>query len=448
MSNSWRKRDNKPNPFLSAQAQESSDKTLAEISRVNPEFATQHRSNGSTSHRNPYVDDTLHDAQHEFGPDANTQFIADHKVKRSNHTKHQVVGDQNGYHVQSNGNSHPDHTHKHHSHSAHNQDGTSDAKSHSTHYAQGRVRDLQSAAEHKDTVTVRNDNPYHPSNFYTESDDRDTAKGLISNHRKYPKAVVPKKRGRHNGHRQHNGHSNGNEEDLEAADADMDEMEGFFQSIELNDGAANEEQQYHHDFCHQEFGHNEFQEEEEKTDDDASQDEHFRQFMADLDAESCSPRRSGSSNCIDGCERITPSNFETMKKGDIVSILMENLWTYYKVVSNERNGDDFVAKFESGFASKEESVFIKDGVISQFVTVWGEQTADQMAICRETSSTEHEVAVLDIVENGWVKLEEDGYSKLHLVVAYEASSGKALLKAMGSKVERTVDLNECAYRVL
>merc|ERR1719464_1347108 len=76
-----------------------------------------------------------------------------------------------------------------------------------------------------------------------------------------------------------------------------------------------------------------------------------------------------------------------MRAGDVVSMLMSNLWTYYRVVRVEENGGALVGKFESGFASAdpEESVYIKHGAISRFVTVWAEQTAApaQYTICRE-----------------------------------------------------------------
>jgi len=476
MSNTWRKRQNKPNPFLSSAAQESSERTLEEISHVNPEFArhrkptrsTPHTSTQSASH-NPYVDHSLYDAQHEYGPDANSRFMADHGVDsrraphpypngndsiRSNghHTKRHMVSDSNGHSVHSNDNV------SHYNHQAHGGDINQDANGAKSHYAHGKLADLQSRQD-EHTVTVKDDNPYHPSNFYKE--DKETASKLIKHHRKHPKARVPHKNRNHrapnpnhpippNGYHDHNAnnvHNVNNEHHVDVHPNDMDEMESFFESIE-----AHPNDSPHDAFADVVDGMECLDMEpmhsaEEMDDDEGS--EHFREFMADPDAQSPqSPRSSGDSNCIEGCERITPSNFHTMRTGDVVSILMENLWTYYKVVSNERNGDDFVAKFESGFASKEESVFIKDGVISKFITVWGEQSADAVAICREIEGNENEEEQggREVVENGWIKLEEDG--KLHLVVAYEASSGVALLKAMGSNAERSVDLNKCAYKML
>jgi len=312
------------------------------------------------------------------------------------------------------------------------------------------------------TVTVKDDNPYHPSNFYKEKEDRDTAKQLIQSHRKYPKATVPTRKGHHHQHKKPNGHYHDDEQN-EVDDGVLDEMDAFFETVEADGGhdpqAVFENGTYGHfvDGVSAMDAGDEYGQIEQFSDEDEMDEvsDHFRQFMADPDSQcpqSPDSQRSsgggGDSNCIEGCERITPSNFHTMRSGDLVSILMENLWTYYKVVSNERNGDDYVAKFESGFASKEESVYIKGGVISKYVTVWGEQTDDQIAICREIGGNDDDEQenALDIVENGWVKMEDDG--KLHLVVAYEPSSGIALLRAMGSNKERTADLNKCTYKVL
>lgn len=273
---------------------------------------------------------------------------------------------------------------------------------------------------------------------------------------------------RQNGHCNHSQNEHANNVDVDV-DGVLDEMDAFFETVEA-DGVHHDEHavfengNYGHFVdgvsamaAGDEMGHIEHFTDEEDVEEDEMDEvsEHFRQFMVDPDTlcpqSPDSNRSSGGfgSNCIPGCERITPSNFHTLKRGDLVSVLMENLWTYYKVVSNERNGDDYVAKFESGFASKEESVYIKGGVISKYLTVWGEQTDDQIFICREIDGGNDEMKqnnALDIVENGWIKMEDDG--KLHLVVAYEPSSGVALLKAMGSNKERTVDLNNCAFKVL
>jgi len=481
MSNQWRKRQNETNPFLSSQAQESSEKTLEEIAQVNPEFAQrrQQRSNGSSKpSTNPYLDSTLYEAQHEYGPDANSNFMAHHGV-RDEHKTH----DSNGHHVasHSNGNGHHSEHRRHRRADGHpdhhpmdsNQDH--DAKSQCPlNYVRGKLSNLHIADT--DTVTVRDDNPYHPANFYTEHKDRATAKELVSNHRKYPKAKVPSKTSR-----RRQTEDDGQCPPNEVNDA-LDDMDAFFETVESTEVPRDDgHDPYDHGYfvdahdaemdaqVRAQYGYHQDAErdhdlDEALSDGDADGDgdveedevsEHFRQFMADPDAQTpLSPRSTagGDMNCIEGCERITPSNFGSLQPGDIVSILMENLWTYYKVVSNERNGEDFVAKFESGFASKEESVFIKDGVIAQFVTVWGEQSADQIAICREIvgGDGKEKERVLDIVENGWIKLEEDGFTKLHLVVAFEeaSGSGKALLKAMGSDEERIVDLDKCAYKVL
>merc|ERR1712087_864922 len=299
--------------------------------------------------------------------------------------------------------------------------------------------DLQN--DDKPTTTVKDDNPYHPANFYTDSEDRKVASELVQSHRKYPKAVVPKK------HKKQKGRSRKKPEPQNQAEApDMDDLEAFFQAVELDD-PPNQVHPVHYD-----DDPDPVSDQEESGRDSDSQSDHFRQFMADPDLipdaadTPLSPQSSSAGDCIQGCERITPGNFGSLGKGDVVSILMENLWTYYKVVSNERNGDDFVAKFESGFGSKEESVYIKGGVISKYLTVWGEQTGSQVAMCREIRDEDKEETKLEVVENGWIKLESDG--KLHLVVAYEESTGIALLKAMGSDVERSVDLRRYAYKVL
>jgi len=467
----WRKRKGNSNPFLSSEAQESSDRTLEEISQVNPEFA-KHRKpkRGGTASHNPYVDPSLYEAQNEYGPDANSQFLANHGVQRSNpfmddkhkHNGHHIVSDSNnnGYHSRSNGYRHDD-------------DSNQDADGAKSHYAHGKLSELKMNDDDDDTVKIHSDNPYHPSNFYKEKEDRETAKRLVQNHRKYPKAIVPKKKGHHGQHqsdKRQNGHCNHqpNEDDVDGV---LDEMDAFFETVEAHGGhdehAVFENGNYGHFVdgvsameAGDEFGQIEHctdgDEDEVEEDEMDEVSEHFRQFMVDPDTQcpqSPDSNRSsggfGDTNCIQGCERITPSNFHTMRAGDLVSILMENLWTYYKVVSNERNGDDYVAKFESGFASKEESVYIKGGVISKYLTVWGEQTDDQIFICREVDGGNEEDKqedALDIVENGWIKMEDDG--KLHLVVAYEPSSGIALLKAMGSNKERTADLSKCTYKVL
>lgn len=399
-------------------------------------------------------------AHHPFASDNDTN----HTIRSNGHyTKRHMVSDSNGHSVQSNGTLH------HHHDTNEQADGrevrghgdiNQDAHGAKSHYVHGKLSDLQSGNDGF-TFTVKDDNPYHPSNFYKE--DKETAKHLIKAHRKYPKAKVPKKSRKHS----RNAHTENTQNDCNEYDA-IDDMESFFESIEADntphdavdvyanghfvdamDGMANMDLAEPLEVMNGNHEDLEQMHSEEELDDEAS--EHFREFMADPDAQSAgpmSPRSTGDSNCIEGCQRIMPSNFHTMKPGDVVSILVDNLWTYYKVKSNEQNGDDYVAVFESGFASKDESVFIRDGVISKYMTVWGEQSEDAVAICREIDGKddEEEKSGLGVVENGWIKLEEDG--KLHLVVQYEASSGMAQLKAMGTNVERIVDLNKCGYKML
>jgi len=160
------------------------------------------------------------------------------------------------------------------------------------------------------------------------------------------------------------------------------------------------------------------------------------------------PRRS-SVDCIEGCEAITPANFGSLRAGDMVSMLMDNLWTYYRVVRLEENGGALVAQFESGFASAhpEESVFIKHGAIRRFVTVWAEQAAAEYTICREFQGTaDTETTQLKPAPNAWVKLQHDG--KLYLVLSYEESTGMATLKGIGQSDEKRVNLDVCAHKVL
>jgi len=423
MANNWRKKGSKPNPFLTQQAQESAEQTLDEISRVNPEF-TKHRTQVGPTH-NPYVDSSLHDAQNKYSPDANSRYLAEHGVERTNPCGDHSNG-QNGY---SNG-----HNGQHHSDSNGVNGSNQEVANAHGQYPRGRLTDLQNDSS-KPTTTVKDDNPYHPANFYTDSEDRKVASELVQNHRKYPKAVVPKKHKKRSRKKQPEPKSQ-----IQAEAPDMDDLEAFFQAVELDD-PPNQVHPVHYD-------DDPVSDQEESGRDSDSQSDHFRQFMADPDAAATplSPQSSSAGDCIQGCERITPGNFGSLGKGDVVSILMENLWTYYKVVSNERNGDDHVAKFESGFDSTEESVYIKGGVISKYLTVWGEQTESEISICREICDLDQQEDKLDVVENGWIKLEDDG--KLHLVVAYEQSTGSALLKAMGSDVERSVDLRRCAYKVL
>merc|ERR1719445_143177 len=159
----------------------------------------------------------------------------------------------------------------------------------------------------------------------------------------------------------------------------------------------------------------------------------------------------GDRECIEGCEPITPSNFGSMRAGDVVSMLMSNLWTYYRVVRVEENGGALVAEFESGFASAdpEESVYIKHGAINRFVTVWAEQTAApaEYHICRELAKTKQATArTVKPAENGWVKLQSDG--KLYLVMSYDESTGMATLKGIGQEEEKRVNLDVCAHKVL
>merc|ERR1719229_870453 len=431
MANNWRKKGSKPNPFLTQQAQESAEQTLDEISRVNPEF-TKHRTQVGPTH-NPYVDSSLHEAQNKYSPDANSRYLAEHGVERTNPYRD---------HQQSNG--HPNgHSNGSYSHSNGSIRSNQEVANAHGQYPRGRLSDLQNDSS-KLTTTVKDDNPYHPANFYTDSEDRKVATELVQNHRKYPKAVVPKK------HKKQKGRSRKKQPEPQAQNQpevpDMDDLEAFFQAVELDD-PPNQVHPVHYDddpISDQDSG----RESGQDSDHSDSQSDHFRQFMADPDAAATplSPQSSSAGDCIQGCERITPGNFGSLRPGDVVSILMENLWTYYKVVSNERNGDDHVAKFESGFGSTEESVYIKGGVISKYLTVWGEQTESEINICREIVDDDKEEDKLDVVENGWIKLEDDG--KLHLVVAYEQSAGVALLKAMGSNKERTADLSKCAFKVL
>ena len=140
-----------------------------------------------------------------------------------------------------------------------------------------------------------------------------------------------------------------------------------------------------------------------------------------------------------------------MRAGDVVSMLMSNLWTYYRVVRVEENGGALVAEFESGFASAdpEESVYIKHGAINRFVTVWAEQTAApaEYHICRELAKTKQATArTVKPAENGWVKLQSDG--KLYLVMSYDESTGMATLKGIGQEEEKRVNLDVCAHKVL
>jgi len=169
-----------------------------------------------------------------------------------------------------------------------------------------------------------------------------------------------------------------------------------------------------------------------------------------------SPRRSmepsdDDRECIEGCESITPGNFGSMRAGDVVSMLFETLWTYYRVVRLEENGGALVAEFESGFASAdpEESVYIKHGAISRFLTVWAEQTAApaEYTICRERKDVQRaKERVIKPAVNGWVKLEHDG--KLYLVLSYTESTGMATLKGIGQSDEQRVNLDVCAHKVL
>merc|ERR1712062_375503 len=132
-------------------------------------------------------------------------------------------------------------------------------------------------------TTVKDDNPYHPANFYTDSEDRKGATELVQNHRKYPKAVVPKK------HKKHKGRSRKKQSESEAQAEpevpDMDDLEAFFQAVELDD-PPNQVHPIHYDddlvdpVSDQDSG----RESGRDSDHSDSQSDHFRQFMADPDA--------------------------------------------------------------------------------------------------------------------------------------------------------------------
>merc|ERR1712087_567350 len=96
--------------------------------------------------------------------------------------------------------------------------------------------DLQN--DDKETTTVMDDNPYHPANFYTDSEDRKVASELVQNHRKYPKAVVPKKHKKKRKNHQKSSSKSGSRPapQTEFTEVpDIDDLEAFFQAVELDD---------------------------------------------------------------------------------------------------------------------------------------------------------------------------------------------------------------------